>query len=98
MASQEQPKTINHIIGSARTIQTAVLVVEYLKAGCAHPHSNIQPAQIKYRFKDPTPSNGWWSAEIIVETYAIDGLSLDDSSKFVSICRAFVAGRGEIWV
>lgn len=81
------------IIGAARTIQTAVLAVEYLRARCCQPHSDVHESRVQYRFKEPTESNGWWSADIYV-----DGeLGLADSSLFVSICRAFVAGRGEVW-
>lgn len=82
-----------HKIGSARTIQTAVLVCEYLKKACAL-QCKITPDSIRYVFEDPTPENGWWSADIIVTA---SDLSEDATHLLVAICRAFVAGRGEIW-
>lgn len=85
---------IRHKIGSARTIQTAVLVCEYLRRALGRPHSDVRPEQIRYHFYDPTNENGFWTADIIVEA---EQLSLEDSSRFVNICRAFVAGRGEVW-
>lgn len=94
--SEKGSKQCNNIIGAARTIQTAVLVVEYLKDHLADPHTHIRRDQIVYRFKEPTSQNGFWSADIIVETHN-DELDLEDSALFVNICRAFVAGRGEVW-
>lgn len=83
-----------NIVGSTRTIQTAVLVCEYLKARLARPHSNVSPDSISYLFKTPTEQNGFWTADIMV---TMDDMDLKVSDKFVDICRAFVAGRGEIW-
>jgi hypothetical protein len=89
-----------HIVGSARTIATAVLCVEYLRARLANPQSEIRADQIGYRFKEPTDKNGWWSSDIGVTTYSEShAYSLPEplGSRFVEVCRAFVAGRGEIW-
>jgi hypothetical protein len=86
---------VRHKIGSARTIQTAVLVCEYLRCALGQPQSEVHPDQIRYHFYDPTDENGFWTADIIVEA---NQLSLEDSHRFVDICRAFVAGRGEIWI
>ncbi len=80
---------VNHIIGCTRTIQTAVLVVAYLKTRWP----NIK-GRFEYRVKDPTPSNGYWSSDILVVKY---GLGLEHESEIIGACRAFVAGRGEIW-
>jgi hypothetical protein len=85
---------VSHIIGCARTIQTAVLVVAYLQARLGQPQTSVQRDRISYRFKEPTAENGWWVADIIVK---YEPLSLKESSQFVDLCRAFVAGRGEIW-
>ena len=91
-AAEVETPLINHIIGQARTIQTAVLVVEYLKKripfGC-----KIHADQIRYRFTNPTPDNGYWSADIIVENHSFGF----DGDELIGICHAFVAGRGEIW-
>lgn len=94
-----QVQVTRHKIGCARTIQTAILVCEYLRATCASPLSSIHGDRIRYWFTDPTPSNGFWSADIIVETYSgEDALKVDKTlSEMVTVCRAFVAGRGEIW-
>lgn len=83
-----------HKIGSARTLRTTILVCEYLRDKCAHPHSEVHPSSIRYHFTDPTPQNGFWSSDIIVEH---DKLSEKTSRELVTICRAFVAGAGEIW-
>lgn len=91
--SKEQEK-INHVIGHARTIATTLLAVEYLRA---HMWKDIHGDQISFRFKDPTAQNGFWSSDIIVVTYSIAIPDLETSNKMVSMCRAFVAGRGEIW-
>lgn len=83
-----------NIIGSTRTIQSAVLVCEYLKKRLAKPHSDVHPDFISYSFKTPTEENGFWMADIIV---TMNNMDLKTSNNFVDICRAFVAGRGEIW-
>jgi hypothetical protein len=87
----ENKQPFTYLIGHTRTIQTAVLVVAYLQ----QRFFGIPLGQIKYRFIDPTSFNGWCSAEIILESELYD-YNLDNL-KLVSICRAFVAGRGEIW-
>jgi hypothetical protein len=76
-----------HKIGCTRSIQSAVLVCEYLR-------ERTQFA-ISYAFTEPTDRNGWWSADILITTYG----KYNDAelSKAVEVCRAFVAGRGEIW-
>lgn len=86
----EPPKKLVHKIGSTRSIQSAVLVCEYLRE-----RVQFSREAISYHFTDPTDRNGWWSADILVATYG----KYDDAevSKAVEICRAFVAGRGEIW-
>ncbi len=83
---------INNIIGSARTLRTAVMVCEYLKKR----FPAIPEGTIKYRFTNSTSDNGWWSADIIVETFKND-LDFKLSGEMVEVCRAFVAGAGEIW-
>jgi hypothetical protein len=93
-AAAVESKPVCHIIGTARTIQTAVLAVAYLRERIPW-NVTIDPGQIRYRFTDPTPKNGWWSAEILIET---GSLTLDPAADaLIDICRAFVAGRGEIW-
>jgi hypothetical protein len=90
----EDVRQLNHIVGSTRTIQTAVLVVEYLSGRTSALHRD----RFSYRFKDPTEQNGWWSADILVTTYGDESLKFDaEISKLVELCRAFVAGRGEVW-
>lgn len=92
-------ETTRHKIGCTRTIKSAILVCEYLRSVCATPHSCIHGDRIRYYFTDPTPRNGFWSADIIVETFSNESgpevqLVL---SEMVKVCRAYVAGRGEIW-
>ena len=79
-----------HKIGCTRSIQSAVLVCEYLRQQTSFPKDLIA-----YHFTDPTDQNGWWSADILVTTYG----KYDDAemTRLVEQCRAFVAGRGEIW-
>lgn len=89
---KDEAPLVNHIIGSARTIQTAVLVVAYLQKRIPHG-CKVHPDQIRYRFQDPTPENGWWSAEIMVVNHSF-GFEAD---VLIGLCRAFVAGRGETW-
>jgi hypothetical protein len=86
---------LRHKIGSARTIRTAVLVCEFLRSHCCFPHSSVHCDRVKYVFEDPTPENGFWSADIIVE--APVNWDSKESARFVEVCRAFVAGAGEIW-
>lgn len=88
---------VNHIVGSTRTIQTAVLVCAYLKDRLAEPHSDVHPDRIRYRMQTPSADNGFWSADIIVETGDAVDFDLETSNRFVDTCRAFVVGRGEIW-
>lgn len=88
-------KKCNNVIGSARTIQTAVLVCEYLKVYCADPHSEIRKDQIEYRFKTATDANGYWYADILVVTWK--PFTDPTCKRFIDVCRAFIAGRGEIW-
>lgn len=96
--NQETPQT-RHKIGGTRTIQTAVLVCEYLRARCCYPHSVINGAQLSYFFHDPTEKNGFWSADIIVTTYNTEfDVKVEKAiSVMVDTCRAFVAGAGEVW-
>lgn len=95
MSGTEGQPSINHIIGHTRTIQTAVLVVEYLRRRCGNL-KGLHGDMFEYRFKNPTSENGNWSADIIVVTHAT-ALDLEVSSKLCETCRAFVAGRGEVW-
>jgi len=92
----EDIKVSNHIIGHARTVRTAVLVVEYLSKSLGKPHSSVHPDRIKYRFTECSDRNGFWQSDIIVEMPF--NWSLEESSRFVQMCRAFVAGAGEIWI
>jgi hypothetical protein len=93
---ENETKPIRHKIGCARTIRTAVLVCQYLSQRCDKKH--IQEDSITYYFTDPTPNNGFWSADIIITTYAPYSKEQDRAiSECVDICRAFVAGAGEIW-
>lgn len=93
-AALDGEKPVKHLIGCTRTIKTAVLVCEYLSQRCVG--TSIGRESIHYVFKDPTPNNGYWSADIIVDSYnpAIDYKTI---SNMVEVCRAFVAGAGEIW-
>ncbi len=88
-------KALRHKIGDARTIKTAVLVCEFLKSRHCHPHSGVPRDAVHYAFIDPTPENGYWSADIVVDM-PIDW-NMKESECFVDTCRAFVAGAGEIW-
>lgn len=84
------PQKIVHKIGCTRSIQSAVLVCEYLSG-----RVRFNREAITYAFTDPTDRNGWWSADILVTTWGeCDAREL---TKAIEICRAFVAGRGEIW-
>ena len=89
-----ETKHIRHKIGSARTIKTAVLVCQYLNDKCCFPHSEVNKDRVIYEFKDPSPQNGFWPADIFIDQEIV---SLADSTRFVRECRAFVAGAGEIW-
>lgn len=89
----EPQKQVMSIVGSARCIQTAVLVTEYMRKRICVPHSEVIPDRVHYRLKEFTECSGWWAAEI----YVHGELSLDESKLFVDTCRAFVAGRGELW-
>jgi hypothetical protein len=95
----EERRPTRYSIGSTRTIATAVLVVEYLRRRHGAPHSKIHPDAFSYVFKEPNPANGWWSADIIVTTYnhECDPQLDKDINQAVDLCRAFVAGAGEIW-
>jgi hypothetical protein len=86
---EDKKKPVRHKIGAARTIETAVLCVAYLQE-----HFFPIKHRIEYTFTDPTPQNGYWSSDIIVEAYE---MSEKESREYVQVCRAFVAGRGEIW-
>jgi len=83
---------INHVIGHARTIRTAIMCVEYLRA---RHFTNLHADMFTFRFTDPTPANGFWSGEIIVRCYR--ELDIAESHELVEVCRAFVAGAGEVW-
>ncbi len=96
MREETNPNPVRHRIGSARTIQTAVLVCEYLRERCAL-ECGINPDAISYVFTNATEANGWWSADIIVTTYSSGIPNLENSHVLVNTCRAFVAGRGEVW-
>lgn len=85
---------MRHKIGGARTIQTTILVCQYLRDKLASPHSEVHPDMIRYHFTEPTQGNGFWTSDIIVEHA---NLTNKTASEFVSVCRAFVAGAGEIW-
>lgn len=89
-------KLVRHKIGSTRTIQTAVLVTEYLRQRCS-VECSIHPDAISYVFTDATDKNGFWTADIIVTSHALTEPSMEACSILVNTCRAFVAGRGEIW-
>lgn len=98
MSESATPQKSVRKIGCTRSIQTAVLVCEYLKEFCAHPHSPIGREAIRYAFTGPTDRNGGWSADILVEVYGEYDPKKDiTTNEMVPICRAFVAGRGEIW-
>ncbi len=90
------PVKHRHIIGCCRSIPTAVLVCEYLRERCAI-RCKINPDSIAYVFKEPTEANGWWLADIVVNSYSLDVPNLESSGILVDACRAFVAGRGEVW-
>ena len=84
---------VRHLVGSTRTIRTAVTVCRYLQDTCCAPHSKVPRDFVKYEFEEPTPSNGYWSAKIFVDS----DMDYADSTLFVQTCRAFVAGAGEVW-
>lgn len=89
---REGPKLVFNKIGGARTIQTAVLVVEYLRH--RRMSNAVHPDSIIYRFREPGADNGYWGADIGIQMHG--NLSLEDSSRYAEVCRAFVAGRGEL--
>lgn len=94
----ENPIEINHIIGHARTVKTTVMVCEYLKLTL--DFKIVHSSCVRYRFTDPQPSNGFWSSDILIVTYKDDGYNKEreeEIDRAVKICRAFVAGAGEIW-
>lgn len=77
-----------HLIGCAQTVRTAVAVTAYLEL------LTVNKYRISYEFKHPEASNGFWSADIVV-----DGpLDMAESARLVEVCRAFVAGAGEVWL
>lgn len=84
-AMEEQ--VIRHKIGATRTVQTAVLV-------CAYLRERLRESNISFYATNASDQNGFWVTDIIVTNHA---LSLEKSSELVEACRAFVAGRGEIW-
>jgi hypothetical protein len=89
-------KPVRHKIGSTRTVPTAILVTAYLEKR----HSvNFGDGRVHYVFTDPTPDNGFWSADIIADTWGeeFDAKLDQEMSEMVNECRAFVAGRGEVW-
>jgi len=86
---------VRHKIGCTRTVETAILVVAYLGDALGKPHSSIHKDRIRYVFTEASDRNGFWLADIVVEA-PIDW-NLEESSKFVNCCRAFVAGAGEVW-
>lgn len=88
----EEPEQFNHIIGSTRTIRSAVMVCAYLSLR----YPEIPPHRISYRFKEANEKNGFWLADIVVVTY---GSQLEGklAHELVEVCRAFTAGAGEVW-
>ena len=84
-----------HLVGCARTIRTAVMVTEYLKDRLCQPHSLAPRDSVSYVLKTASMSNDFWAADIVVDSDALDNLSL--CSQFVDTCRAFTAGVGEVW-
>jgi hypothetical protein len=73
------------------------MVVAYLEK--AHPKFN--DGRTRYHFHNPAEveKNGWWLADIIVNVWGPYDAKVDaEISEMVRECRAFVAGRGEIWV
>lgn len=92
--TDDHSKKVVHKIGCTRTIQSAVLVVEYLALRIPEFHRD----RFSYFFTEPTQRNGWWSADICITTYGDEGSRLDKRIlDAVEICRAFIAGRGEVW-
>lgn len=92
-AALDGSKVVTHRIGATRTIQTAVLVLAYL----SHYFPQIAPHRIHYVFKDVSDKNGFWTADIMVDSYEYSKREEALIDSMVGICRAFVAGRGEIW-
>lgn len=84
-------KEAGSIVGHTRTIHTAVLVVEYLRDSLAGM-LRVDRGRFRYRVYD-TPKDGW-----VAEIRVVGRLGLRESHEIVETCRAFVAGRGEIWV
>ena len=93
LAAVGNARQLRTIIGCTRTIRTAVALVEWLRCNHCWPHSDVRADQVHYAFKNQTDAeNGWWSADIY-----IDGDLKDASSRWTDLCRAFVAGAGEVW-
>ena len=92
MTAKPAPETINiSKIGCTRTVQTAVLVCAYLRAR----HAWLPSDAIYYHFTEATDKNGHWLADILVKEYpAIKAIEITD---LIHECRAFAAGRGEVW-
>lgn len=93
--NEEIKKPTRHKVGCTRTIRTAVMVCEYLRERCCKGTA-LNPTAVHYVFTNPSPDNGFWSADIIVDSWD----SVRDQptlTKCVEVCRAFVAGAGEIW-
>ena len=89
----EQAAEVRHIIGHARTIPTAVLLTAYLK----QRYLGLR-GEFKYEFTRPEPENGWWSATILFVPAVEPSKFMDNQiHDMVVECRAFAAGRGEIW-
>lgn len=94
-------KPCHSIIGHAKTTQSAILVVEYLRARKADPHSDIPKDAISYR--ECRNLVGEQAGFDIIVRGDLDrasrkqAIDLDFANDWVEICRAFLCGCGEYW-
>ena len=79
---------LRHKIGCTRTLETAVLCIAYLRERRIGNHN------IRFVCTQPTDANGYWSTDIIVDAQEMTDRQ---SHEYVETCRAFIAGRGEVW-
>lgn len=90
-------REVNHIIGSTRTLATAILVVEWLREH-APLKSKVHKDLIRYRPRgEVSEASGWWFCDIIIVSNTTWEPPMEVSGEYVRLCMAFVAGRGEIW-
>ena len=100
---RNEPRVCHNIIGCAKYEQSAMLCVMYLQKRHSHPHSKVPPETVKYRLESRPPGDNsyydaMWPWTIYVDTQEGEiGGDYQTTTLFVDICRAFMAGRGELW-